>query len=59
MLGRELAAVLEREGFSVARRSRSYVWLERGRDSLLVDLDADIEDEVANQLLERARRAPP
>jgi crotonobetainyl-CoA:carnitine CoA-transferase CaiB-like acyl-CoA transferase len=59
MTGKDLAALLEAEGFSVVRRSQSYVWLGRGKDVLLVDLDADLTDEVAEQLLARAREQAP
>jgi crotonobetainyl-CoA:carnitine CoA-transferase CaiB-like acyl-CoA transferase len=59
MIGKDLAALLEGEGFSVVRRSQSYVWLGRGKDVLLVDLDADLSDEVAEQLLARAREHAP
>jgi Holliday junction resolvase len=54
--GRELIEALEREGFAVVRRSTSYVWLGRGKDVLLLDQDGEISDDVAHQLLERARK---
>lgn len=56
MTGLELLAALEREGFAIVRRSQSYVWLGRGEDVLLLDPSADVDDDVAKQLLERARR---
>lgn len=59
MIGRELAALLEREGFGVIRRSRSYVWLGRGKDVLMVDVDSDVDDELAQELLARARARQP
>jgi hypothetical protein len=59
MTGRELLAALEREGFAVTRRSQSYVWLGRGKDVLLLDPGADVDDKVAAQLIERARKPSP
>jgi predicted RNA binding protein YcfA (HicA-like mRNA interferase family) len=58
MTGRELLAALEREGFAVVRRSQSYVWLGRGKDVLLLDPAADVDEKVAEQLIERARKPP-
>lgn len=55
MIGRELAAQLEIEGFTIVRRSQAYVWLGRGKDVLLVDLEAEVPDDVAHQLIHRAR----
>ncbi len=55
MMGRELAALLEQEGFSVVRRSQSYVWLGRGKAVLLIDTNAEIAGDVAQEILDRAR----
>lgn len=58
MTGLDLVAALEREGFAVVRRSQSYVWMGRGEDVLMLDPDAEVEDGVAHQLLEQARKPP-
>lgn len=55
MEGHELVALLEQEGFSVVRRSQSYVWLGRGEAVLLIDTNGEIADDVAQEILDRAR----
>jgi hypothetical protein len=57
MIGKELISALEREGFAIRRRSKAYVWIGRGDDVLLVDEEAEVSDEVAAQLIARARAA--
>jgi crotonobetainyl-CoA:carnitine CoA-transferase CaiB-like acyl-CoA transferase len=59
MTGIELLAALEREGFAIVRRSQSYVWIGRGKDVLLLDPSAEVDDDVAKRLIERARQPPP
>lgn len=54
MTGPELIAALEREGFTISRRSKALVWLKRGGDQLLIDSDASVDDELARELLARA-----
>jgi Holliday junction resolvase len=55
MVGRELVELLEKEGFSVVRRSQSYVWLGRGKAVLLIDTNGEIAADVAQEILDRAR----
>jgi Holliday junction resolvase len=55
MIGAELVELLENEGFSVVRRSQSYVWLGRGKAVLLIDIAGEIAVEVAQEILDRAR----
>ena len=55
MIGRELVALLENEGFSVVRRSQSHVWLGRGKAVLLIDMTGEIAADVAQEILDRAR----
>ena len=55
MLGRDLLAALEREGFTVSRRAKSFLWLRRGEETLLLDEDAELEDVVVERILEQAR----
>ena len=55
MTGKELAEALAREGFVVVRRSKSLTWLRRGEDALLVDENAEVADDVAQQFITRAR----
>jgi crotonobetainyl-CoA:carnitine CoA-transferase CaiB-like acyl-CoA transferase len=57
--GQQLLAALEREGFSVVRRSQSYVWVGRGKDVLMLDHDGEVDDEIANRLLAEAQKPPP
>lgn len=58
MTGSELLAALEQCGFTILRRSTSYVWLGRGKDVLMLDHDGDVDDGVAEKILERARKSP-
>lgn len=55
MMGHELVALLAQEGFSVVRRSQSYVWLGRGKAVLLIDTNGEIAADVAREILDRAR----
>lgn len=59
MMGRELVHLLEVEGFAIVRRSKSFVWLGRGKAVLLIDIDADIASDVASEILEHARTDVP
>lgn len=54
MTGREFVAALETHGFSVRRRSRSFVWLARGEQTLLVDEDATIPEALLQRIVPRA-----
>jgi hypothetical protein len=54
--GSQLLATLELYGFTIIRRSKRFVWVGRGNDVLMLDLDGDIDDDVAEQILERARK---
>jgi hypothetical protein len=56
--GPDLLATLERAGFTVSRRSKSFVWLVRGEDQLLIDVNADIEDNLAREIIAHATRPP-
>ena len=55
MMGHELVALLAQEGFSVVRRSQSYVWLGRGEAVLLIDTNGEIAADVAQEILDHAR----
>ena len=55
MMGHELVELLEQEGFSVVRRSQSYVWLGRGKAVLLIDTNGEIAADVAQEILDQAR----
>ena len=57
MKGTDLVALLEAEGFTVSRRSTSLVWLVRGAEQLLVDSDSEVEEELAQKILARARHS--
>lgn len=56
MTGREFVAALEKYGFTVRRRSKSFVWLLRGEQSLMVDEDSTVPDAFLERLL---ASAPP
>ncbi|MDB4944375.1 MAG: hypothetical protein JWP97_3909 [Labilithrix sp.] len=61
MTGREFVGALEKHGFTVRRRSRSFVWLLRGDQSLMVDEEANVPDAFLERLLgpsARPSRAP-
>ena len=57
MKGPELIESLEKEGFSVSRRSKTLVWLKRGEEQLLIDSVADVDEQTAKDILTQARRA--
>jgi hypothetical protein len=57
MKGHELIAALEREGFCVSRRSKSYTWLARGGDEVLIEVEGEIEEGLARIILEHAKHA--
>ena len=59
MKGAQLVAALERERFTVRRRSSQFVWLERGGQALLVDVSRDVADIEAMRILDEARRGAP
>lgn len=52
----DLIAALEREGFVVSRRSRTLVWLKRGGEQLMLDSEADVDDDMAAEILAQARK---
>lgn len=56
MKGAELIASLEIEGFVVSRRSRTLVWLKRGNEQLMLDSEADVDDEMAVEILTQVRK---
>jgi hypothetical protein len=55
MNGKDLIGALEREGFAIVRRSKSYVWVGRGKDTLLVDEEGEVAEDIAQQLITRAK----
>lgn len=55
MKGPDLVALLMAEGFTVSRRSKTLVWLVRGGDQLLIDSDAEVAEQLAQDILGRAR----
>ena len=58
MNGREFVKALETQGFSIKRRSSSFVWLARADQSLMVDEDALIPQAFLETLLGK-RSHPP
>ena len=55
MNGKDLIDNLAREGFGIVRRSKTFVWVGRGDDVVLIDEEAEVSDDVATQLLAEAR----
>lgn len=55
MKSADLIDLLMAEGFVVSRRSKTLVWLKRGGEQLLIDSEAEVEDELAQEILTRAR----
>jgi hypothetical protein len=51
MTGRQFAQALEAEGFVIRRRSTSYVWMARGEQTLMIDIDATMPDGLLERLL--------
>lgn len=61
MTGRDFVSALEKQGFQIRRRSKSFVWLLRGDQSLMVDEDANVPEAFLDRLLgpkPRLSRAP-
>ena len=63
MTGREFVGALEKHGFTVRRRSKSFVWLLRGDQSLMVDEESTVPEAFLERLLgaapqSRHSRAP-
>ena len=55
MKGPDLIDLLMAEGFVVSRRSKTLVWLARGGEQLLIDSEAEVAEELAQEILTRAR----
>ncbi|MDB4934987.1 MAG: hypothetical protein JWP87_1959 [Labilithrix sp.] len=58
MTGREFVVELERQGFVIRRRSRSFIWVARGDQTLMLDEDATIPDVYVMRLLGPRSRPP-
>ena len=52
MTGRQFVAELERRGFVVRRRSRTFVWIARGEQTLMLDEEADVPDAFVLRVLQ-------
>jgi hypothetical protein len=59
MTGHDLVEALEREGFKIRRRCRSYVWIARGQQTLMLDEDATVPDAFLERLLGPRSHHPP
>lgn len=57
MTGRDLVVGLERAGFSERRRSRSFVWLARDEQVLMVDEETVVPDDLLDKLLGISERS--
>jgi hypothetical protein len=58
MTGRDFVVELERHGFVIRRRSRSYVWIARGEQTLMLDEEASVPDTYLARIL-GPRTLPP
>ena len=58
MTGREFVGALERNGFTIRRRSKSFVWLMRDEQSLMVDEESTVPEAFLDRLLGAGSRAP-
>ena len=54
MTGREFVVELERKGFVVRRRSRTFVWIARGEQTLMLDEEADVPDAFVLRVLQHS-----
>jgi hypothetical protein len=59
MVGRDFVLALERHGFVIKRRSRSFVWVSRGEQTLMLDEDASVPDGFLARLLGTSTSPPP
>jgi hypothetical protein len=59
MVGREFVGELERHGFVVRRRSRSFVWVARGEQTLMLDEEATVPEGLLARLLAPHSCPPP
>jgi hypothetical protein len=57
MTGREFVGELERVGFVIRRRSRTFVWIARGEQTLMLDEEADVPESFIRRIL--AHSMPP
>jgi hypothetical protein len=57
MTGREFVSELEQKGYVVRRRSRTFVWIARGEQTLMLDEEADVPDTFVIRIL--AHSMPP
>ncbi len=58
MTGRDLVVELERHGFVIRRRSRSFVWIARGDQTLMLDEEATVPDTYLARILTPPTRSP-
>jgi hypothetical protein len=54
MTGRQFVAELERKGFVIRRRSRTFVWIARGEQTLMLDEEADVPDAFVLRVLQHS-----
>ena len=59
MTGRELVCGLQRAGFSERRRSRTFVWLARDEQVVMVDEETTLPDDMLEKLLGSDPRSQP
>lgn len=58
MTGREFVKALEAQGFIVKRRCKSFVWVGRGEQQLMIDEGSTIPDAFLERLLGRSHPPP-
>jgi hypothetical protein len=51
MNGRDFVVELERNGFVVRRRSSTFVWVARGDQTLMIDVESTVPDAYLARVL--------
>ena len=59
MTGREFVVELERHGFAIKRRCRSFVWIARGEQTLMLDEEAIVPTAFLEAVLKPRASFPP
>jgi hypothetical protein len=59
MNGRDFVLELERRGYVIQRRSRTYVWISRADQVLMLDEEATVPEHFLAKVLGRGSHPPP
>lgn len=58
MTGRDFVVELERHGFVVRRRSSTFLWVGRGEQTLMLDVEATVPETYLARILATRSRPP-